>query len=149
MGMERYICIINTGSIQTSEITAQMRGCFQFLNHYNNSGEFGSIYITRLELYLSHAINQKNPCAASYCVILFWFCFSSFFSPMIWIWNDLILHTTVWLFPTLVAWIRANRTSNRTAGIKRSIAQVNETLHYKVSNIHLCDPSGLLHFLSV
>lgn len=83
MGMERYICIINTGSIQTSEITAQMRGCFQFLNHYNNSGEFGSIYITRLELYLSHAINQKNPCAASYCVILFWFCFSSFFSPMI------------------------------------------------------------------
>lgn len=149
MGMERYICIINTGSIQTSEITAQMRGCFQFLNHYNNSGEFGSIYITRPELYLSHAINQKNPCAASYCVILFWFCFSSFFSPMIWIWNDLILHTTVWLFPTLVAWIRANRTSNRTAGIKRSIAQVNETLHYKVSNIHLCDPSDLLHFLSV
>lgn len=89
----QWICIINTGSIQTSEITAQMRGCFQFLNHYNNSGEFGSIYITRLELYLSHAINQKNPCAASYCVILLWFCFSSFFSPMIWIWNDLILHT--------------------------------------------------------
>lgn len=121
-------------------ITAQMRGC----NHYNNSGEFGSIYITS-----EPCDKSEKTCAASYCVILFWFCFSSFFSPMIWIWNDLILHTTVWLFPTLVAWIRANRTSNRTAGIKRSIAQVNETLHYKVSNIHLCDPSDLLHFLSV
>lgn len=80
MGMERYICIINTGSIQTSEITAQMRGCFQFLNHYNNSGEFRSIYITRLELYLSHAINQKkNPVLLAIVSFFFGFVFLLFF----------------------------------------------------------------------
>lgn len=80
MGMERYICIINTGSIQTSETTAQMRGCFQFLNHYNNSGEFGSIYITRLELYLSHAINQKKkPVLLAIVSFFFGFVFLLFF----------------------------------------------------------------------
>lgn len=59
-----------------------MRGCFQFLNHYNNSGEFGSIYITRPELYLSHAINQKkNPvllAIVSFFLVLFFFFFFSY-----------------------------------------------------------------------
>lgn len=53
-----------------------MRGCFQFLNHYNNSGEFGSIYITRPELYLSHAINQKKPVLLA--IVSFWFLFFSY-----------------------------------------------------------------------
>lgn len=58
-----------------------MRGCFQFLNHYNNSGEFGSIYITRPELYLSHAINQKTPvllAIVSFFLVLFFFFFFSY-----------------------------------------------------------------------
>lgn len=54
-----------------------MRGCFQFLNHYNNSGEFGSIYITRPELYLSHAINQKKK-PVLLAIVSFWFLFFSY-----------------------------------------------------------------------